>query len=143
VDAGLGVSLVIALLLLAAAVFALWWRLLFRGLSPVSAAFARVSRLGAWAGAPPGRAQTPAEYGEDLGNIIPAERSSLRDLSSLYGQERWGGGLSPDANARLPQLYEQVRIPLTAIIIRRLRRGPGSALRGLRRRRQRQRRPRR
>ena len=135
VDAGLGLSLAIALLLLAAALFTLWWRLLFRGLSPVSAAFARVSRLGAWAGAPPGRAQTPAEYGEELGNIIPAERSSLRDLSTLYAQERWGGGLSPEASGRLPRLYEQVRVPLTAVIVRRLRRGPGTALRGLRRRR--------
>jgi transglutaminase-like putative cysteine protease len=135
VDAGLGLSLALALLLLAAALFTLWWRLLFRGLSPVSAAFARVARLGAWAGAPPGRAQTPAEYGEELGNVIPAERSSLRDLSTLYAQERWGGGLAPEGNGRLPQLYEQVRAPLTAIIVRRLRRSPGSALRGLRRRR--------
>src|SRR5262249_11540449 len=47
VNVGLALSLLLALALLCLALFMVWWRIVFRGLSPVSAAFARVSRLGA------------------------------------------------------------------------------------------------
>lgn len=45
VDVGLSVSVIILLVLLALAFFMVWWRLLYRGLSPVAMAFARVARL--------------------------------------------------------------------------------------------------
>jgi len=131
-DVGLSLSVLFALLLLCVAVFGLWWRSAFRGLSPVTAAFGRVSRLGAWAGAPPRRAQTPSEYGDALGEVIPEERTSLRDLSALYARERWGGGLSEEARSRVPGIYTELRERLTEVIVRRLRRSPAAFLRGLR-----------
>jgi transglutaminase-like putative cysteine protease len=135
VDVGLSLSVLIALLLLCVAVFGLWWRSAFRGLSPVSAAFGRVSRLGAWAGAPPRKSQTPNEYGDALSEIIPEERTSLRDLSALYARERWGGGLSEEARSRVPGIYAELRERLTEVIARRVRSSPTAFLRGLRRRR--------
>ncbi len=135
VGIGLSLSVVLALLLLCVAVFGLWWRTKFRGLSPVSAAFGRLSQLGSWAGAPPRRAQTPREYGESLSEVIPEERASLRDLSALYARERWGGGLSEEASSRVPGIYAQVRERLTDVVIKRVRSSPGAILRRLRRRR--------
>lgn len=134
VDAGIGLGVIIALALLAAALFLLWWRLLFRGLSPVASAFARVSRLGEWAGAPPRRSQTPAEYGERLAAVVPAQREAIDELSDLYARDRWGGGLPPEEAEELPVVYERVRSSLTPVILRRVRRSPLGMLRAARRR---------
>lgn len=128
VDAGLGASLLIALLLMALALFSFWWRMLFRGLTPVSAVFARVAQLGAWAGAPPRRSQTPTEYAEQLARVVPSQRASLERLSDIYARERYGGGAAASATEELPQLYEQVRTSVTPVILRRLRRAPGAIL---------------
>ena len=130
VDVGLSLSVIILLALLALAFFMVWWRLLYRGLSPVAMAFARVARLGTWAGAPPRGSQTPDEYAEHLGRVVPGQRPALRDLSQLYARERWGGGL-PTANAgELPRLYEQVQRSISRIIMQRLRHAPGAVLSG-------------
>ncbi|HEU5440233.1 MAG TPA: transglutaminaseTgpA domain-containing protein [Ktedonobacterales bacterium] len=131
--AGLGASLLIILLLLAMALFALWWRLLFRGLPPVATAFGRISRLGAWAGAPPARWQTPDEYAERLGELLPTERTSLRQLSALYGRERWGGGLNDEQVSEIPPLYDHVRRTALPLILQRARMLPGLLLAGGRR----------
>lgn len=128
VDAGLGASLLIVLLLLAAVLFSFWWRMLFRGLTPVAAVFARVAHLGGWAGAPPRRSQTPAEYTEQLARILPAQRSTLERLGEIYSRERYGGGAPPDATQELPGLYEQVRTSVMPVIMRRLRYAPAATL---------------
>ncbi len=128
VDAGLGASLLIALLLLALVFFSLWWRMLFRGLTPVAAVFARVAHLGAWAGAPPRRSQTPAEYAEQLARIVPGQRPTLERLSDIYSRERYGGGAPPSATGELPRIYEQVRTSVTPVILRRLRHAPAGII---------------
>lgn len=128
VDVGLSMTVIILLALLALAFFIIWWRLLYRGLSPVAMAFARVARLGAWAGAPPRKSQTPDEYAEHLGRVVPGQRPALRELSQLYARERWGGGLSQETASKLPHLYEQVQRSISRIIAQRLRHAPGAAL---------------
>ncbi len=134
VDVGLSLTVIILLVLLALAFFIIWWRLLYRGLSPVAMAFARVARLGAWAGAPPRGSQTPDEYAEALGRVVPGERPALRELTQLYARERWGGGLPQGTAGNLPHLYEQVRRSISRTIAQRLRYAPGDALsNGLRR----------
>lgn len=128
VDVGLSLSVVILLALLALAFFIVWWRLLYRGLSPVATAFARVARLGAWAGAPPRGSQTPDEYVEHLGRVIPSQRPALRELTQLYARERWGGGLPQETTGRLPRLYDQTQRSISRVIAQRLRHAPGAAL---------------
>ncbi|HKT38864.1 MAG TPA: transglutaminase domain-containing protein, partial [Ktedonobacterales bacterium] len=133
VSVGLLISLLIIFALLCLFLFATWWRLIYRGLSPITAAFARVTRLGAWAGAPPGRSQTPDEYAEQLGRILPGQRRALQRLSDIYARERWGGGLRDDDNAAVPTLYDEVRTSVTPIILRRLRHLPAALLERARR----------
>jgi transglutaminase-like putative cysteine protease len=124
IDVGLGVSLLIVLVLLFLALIGLWWRIIYRGLPPVSAAFARVATLGRWAGAPPKRSQTPIEYADALASVVPAERTSLRRLGEIYSRERWGGGADRESLEELPHLYDQVRLAISRVIVRRLRSVP-------------------
>lgn len=128
VGAGISASLLIVLILLALALFALWWRMLYRGLTPVAAAFARVAHLGAWAGAQPKRSQTPAEYADQLARVIPGQRPTLERLGEIYSRERYGGGAPQEAANELPHLYEQVRTSVTPVIVRRLRHVPAALL---------------
>lgn len=137
VNVGLSLSALIIAGALAVLLFMAWWRLLYRGLTPVTMAFARVARLGAWAGAPPHLAQTPAEYVEELGSILPAQRGALRHLSDLYARERWGGGLDDEREQEIEPLYEQVRVSATRVIARRARHAPHALLALARRLRQR------
>lgn len=137
IDAGLTASLLIVLLLLVALLFSLWWRLVFRGLSPITAAFARIARLGTWAGAPPRRSETPDEFAEHLAHVVPGQRAALLRLSTLYSRERYGGGAGDESSHEAPRLYEQVRRSVSPVILRRLRTTPrlvfGRGRRGLRR----------
>jgi transglutaminase-like putative cysteine protease len=137
VGAGVGASLIIVLLLLAAVLASFWWRLLFRGLTPVTGAIARLTRLGAWAGAPPRRAQTSHEYADDLARVVPGQRALLQRLSDLYARERYGGGVTAESLQDVPQLYEQVRRSLVTVIAQRARSAPAAGLRLVRRRRRR------
>ncbi len=136
VRVGIGLSFTLLLLLALAAALLVWWRLLYRALSPTAAAFARVTRLGTWAGAPPHSWQTPSEYVDELGEVLPEQRESLHRLSDLYAQERWGGGLTSDTASDLRRLYDQIRLAATSAIVRRVRQVPatiGNALRRVRR----------
>jgi transglutaminase-like putative cysteine protease len=128
---GLGASLVILLLLLAVIAFLFWWRMKFRGLAPAAGALARVTRLGIWAGAPPSSAQTPNEYAEQLATVVPAQQTTIRQLSSLYSRERWSGEIDLDSIGEAPRLYERIRVSMTPLIVRRLRAAPGKLLHGL------------
>jgi hypothetical protein len=134
VDVGLGLSLLIVLVLLFLVLIGVWWRIIYRGLPPVSAAFARVATLGRWAGAPPRRSQTPLEYADTLSSVVPGQRTNLRRLSEIYSRERWGGGAPRDVLSELPRLYDQMRLAISRIIVLRLRSAPLQALtRGSRR----------
>jgi transglutaminase-like putative cysteine protease len=128
IDVGLGLSLFIVVVLLLLVLIGLWWRIIYRGLPPVSAAFARVATLGRWAGAAPRRSQTPLEYADTLSGVVPGQRTNLRRLSEIYSRERWGGGASRDALGELPRLYDQMRLAISRVIVRRLRSAPMAAL---------------
>ena len=86
----LGAGGLLALLILAFGATSIWWRRLFRGLSPVAQTFGRVTLLAGWAGLKPRRAQTPYEYIEELQQHLPIQAESLNRLGELYVQERWG-----------------------------------------------------
>lgn len=134
IDAGLGLSLFIILALLCILLFAAWWRLLFRGLTPVTAVFARVTKLGAWAGAPPQRSQTPHEYAEQLARVLPAQRTALQRISDIYAVERYGRDAArAESSGELPRLYDQVRVSASRVIIWRLRHAPMIVLAVIRR----------
>jgi transglutaminase-like putative cysteine protease len=134
VDAGLGFTLAILLSLLGLVLLATWWRLLYRGLSPIVASFARIARLGAWAGVVPKRSQTPDEYVEQLGRLIPGQRPALERLSHLYARERWGGGLPEEiTGVEVPRLYTEVRQSISHRIADRLRTVPVKTFTALRR----------
>ncbi len=133
VEAGAGLTLLVVVLLLVAAVFLMWWRALYRGLSPVAMAFARVARLGAWAGAPPRRSQTPTEYAQRLGTVIPTQQATLDLLADRYTQERWGGIAPDESDIEVATLYDQVQRSMLPLISARLRELPGKAMRLLRR----------
>ena len=129
VDAGLSVSLLIILLLLAVVFFSVWWRILYRGLTPAALAFARVTHLGKWAGAPPAPSQTSLEYTERLSDLLPRYRSAFRQLGTLYSRERYGGIASPDEAAETHQMYRRLQHALSPLIARRWRRAPFGLLR--------------
>ncbi len=129
----LGGSVALLLLLLCVALALIWWRLLFRGLPPAAALFGRIARLGAWAGAPPESAQTPLEYASELSAVVPRQRGAIRQLSTAYSRERYGGGVPAEVARELPSLYDQVRGALARVITRRLFRSPMRLLRRPRR----------
>ncbi|MBF6591917.1 MAG: transglutaminase domain-containing protein, partial [Ktedonobacterales bacterium] len=135
VDVGLGLGAVMLLVLILMAFFLLWWRLLYRGFAPAAAAFARITRLGAWAGASPGPTQTPDEYAERLGTLLPHQRAAIEEVSAVYSRERWGGGTPREAAHSLAALYTQIRTATVPLIARRARRLPLALLRVARRRR--------
>jgi transglutaminase-like putative cysteine protease len=120
----LGGSIALLVLLLCVALALIWWRLLFRGLPPAAALFGRVARLGAWAGAPAESAQTPLEYASELSDVVPGYRGEIRQLSTAYSRERYGGGVPAEVARELPSLYDQVRGALAHVITRRLFRSP-------------------
>jgi transglutaminase-like putative cysteine protease len=111
-------SLVIALLLLAVLSVALWWRLLFRRLSPISRAFARMTVLGRMAGVPPRPAQTASEYGAALAAQVPDQRGEIEAVTELYVRERWDAE-PPDAADTLAARWQQLRARLVRQITRR------------------------
>jgi transglutaminase-like putative cysteine protease len=131
VRVGLGLGVVILLLLLAIIAFLFWWRAAFRGMAPAAGALARITRLGAWAGAPPSPTQTPNEYAEKLAVVVPAQQTTINQLASLYSRERWSGEIDLDDLEEAPRLYEQIRVSLTPVIVQRLRSAPSVVLRGL------------
>lgn len=115
---GAGSTLAVVLLLLGAT--SLWWRRLFRGLSPVAQTFGRVTLLASWAGMKPKQTQTPFEYVEELQRRFPAQAEPLQRLGELYVVERWGtpgerGGLHEE----LTQLWVRLRGGLVRAVLRR------------------------
>jgi transglutaminase-like putative cysteine protease len=111
----------LALLILAFGATSLWWRRLFRGLSPVAQTFGRVTVLAGWAGLRPKRTQTPFEYIEELQQHIPVQADSLHRLGELYVQERWG---APDENAGILGELRHLWAGLRGSLLRAVLRGP-------------------
>src|SRR6185437_1323647 len=89
----ISLSTLLAFLLLLALAVVMWWRLLFRKLSPIGQTFARMTVLGRLAGVTPRPAQTAAEYGASLAAQMPDQRAEIETITELYVRERW----APDA----------------------------------------------
>ncbi len=116
----LGAGGVLALLILFFGATSLWWRRLFRGLSPVAQTFGRVTLLAGWAGMAPKRTQTPYEYIGELEERLPGQAGSLHRLGELYVEERWGTpNRSEGALAELRQLWARLRGTLMRAALRR------------------------
>ncbi|HEU5368749.1 MAG TPA: transglutaminase domain-containing protein, partial [Ktedonobacterales bacterium] len=117
----LGAGGVLAVLILFFGATSLWWRRLFRGLSPVAQTFGRVTLLAGWAGLKPRRAQTPFEYVEELQQHLPVQADSLQRLGELYVQERWG---VPDEGSRVLEELRQLWMGLRSSLVRAVMRRP-------------------
>ncbi len=110
----------LALLILAFGATSLWWRRLFRGLSPVAQTFGRVTLLASWAGLRPRRTQTPFEYINELELRLPVHADSLHRLGELYVEERWGvPNEGSKAMEELRQLWARLRGSLLRAVMRR------------------------
>ncbi len=110
----------LALLVLVFGATSLWWRRLFRGLSPVAQTFGRVTLLAGWAGLKPRRAQTPFEYIGELQQRLPAQAETLNRLGELYVEERWGApGAGSGALEELRHLWARLRGTLVRAVMRR------------------------
>ncbi|HLW01006.1 MAG TPA: transglutaminaseTgpA domain-containing protein [Ktedonobacterales bacterium] len=132
----LGAGGTLAVLVLLFGATSLWWRRLFRGLSPVAQTFGRVTLLAGWAGMKPRRAQTPYEYIGELEERLPVQAGSLHRLGELYVEERWGAPhRSEGALAELRQLWARLRGTLVRAVLRRPSLNPLYWLGRLRRRR--------
>ncbi|MGQ9926168.1 MAG: transglutaminase domain-containing protein [Chloroflexaceae bacterium] len=93
----IGVVLIIAALG-AGALYGVWHRET-RGLGAVAATYASMALLASWGGLPQRPAQTPEEYAEALGAVLPAHRRAIRAIARAYASERYRGrpGLLPAA----------------------------------------------
>jgi hypothetical protein len=118
---GLFVFIALLVALIALGILWLWWRSLFRSLSPAAASFARLILLGVWAGAPPRPSQTPRAYARQLAAVAPEQRAAIERVGALYARERWGDPLTPGEIDDVPTLYDRGRTGLIAAIARRLR----------------------
>lgn len=76
-------------LTLGALLFLLSLRLELRGLSPVAAVYARLARLGSWAGLPQQPHVTPSEYANELRQVVPEERDPIDRIVDAYNGERY------------------------------------------------------
>jgi transglutaminase-like putative cysteine protease len=115
----LGAGGTLAVLVLLFGATSLWWRRLFRGLSPVAQTFGRVTLLAGWAGMKPRRTQTPYEYIGELEEHLPVQAGSLHRLGELYVEERWGApNRSEGALAELRQLWAHLRGTLVRAVLR-------------------------
>lgn len=116
----LGTGGTLALLLLFLGASSLWWRRLFRGLSPVAQTFGRVTLLASWAGVKPKRTQTPFEYIGELQQRLPVQAEPLQRLGELYVSERWGAPReSAGVREELARLWMGVRGGLVRAAMRR------------------------
>lgn len=125
----LGILALIALLI--AGAVSLWWRSLFKAYSPVARGFARLAMLGVWAGVTPRRSQTPREYASELAAAAPSQREAIERVGAVYARERWGGPLSAAEVTTTTNLYNQGRIALMTVVLRRLWHAPAFIARQL------------
>lgn len=114
----ISLSLLIALILLAILGIIAWWRLIFRGLTPISQTFARMALLGRFAGVKPQAAQTASEYGEALSSRIPAHKAAINEITDLYVYERWAPAV-PNATPTLGERWRELRADLVRATVRR------------------------
>jgi hypothetical protein len=102
------------------------------GLSPASAAYARLGRMAAWAGLGQGQHITPYEYAGELGRSLPDRRIAVERIVDAYVEERYKPGEAQISEAvrraeaeELEQGWQSIRPALLGRMLLRL----GSAAR--------------
>jgi hypothetical protein len=110
---------ILAALLAGVVVFFRSLRRELQGLSPVSAAYVRLSRLAGWAGLPQEHHVTPLEYAGQLGHALPEQRPIVDRIVGAYVAERY----SPDQPAPAESFEQDLRTlrkPLLARMVARI-----------------------
>jgi transglutaminase-like putative cysteine protease len=115
----ISLGLLLALILSVALAVVLWWRLIYRRLSPIGQIFARMALLGRFAGVPPRRAQTATEYGVALATRFPEHREAIGGITQQYVEERWAP-TPAESDASLLAHWRSVRDDLARIVARRV-----------------------
>ena len=91
---------IVLILLLAGLLLALAWRRGLGGLSPVTALYARMLRLGNWLRIPSEATTTPGEYADQIGRAVPVARRPARTVAEQYAAEQYAApGRSPSQAA--------------------------------------------
>jgi transglutaminase-like putative cysteine protease len=109
-------SMIVIFLLGILAIYA-WWRLLYRGMTPVARAFGRMATLGRFAGVPGQSSQTATEYGHILAGRVPEQYGEIVEITNLYVRERWDPTLT-EIPAGFMNQWQTVRKQLFRRIVR-------------------------
>ena len=84
------------------------WERDFRGLPPTVVAYGKMTRLAGLLGFGVRNGDTPATYGQALGEVVPEASTSATRLADSYAQFRFGNQI-PDTGDRPIQLWRFVR----------------------------------
>ncbi len=91
-------------------------------LGPVAATYERMCRWEDLAGLVPAGQPTPFEYAEHLAEALPAHRSQIALIATLYVRERFGRhSAQPEELERMRKAWGNVRWPLWGRLLQRLR----------------------
>ena len=97
------------------------WNRGLAGATSGERAYTKMSRLGALAGVRRRGYQTPLEYGEVLGGVIPSIASTSRRIGWAFAGDRYGGrGPVEEDQEGLEQAWRSIRGSLVARALRRL-----------------------
>ena len=101
---------------------AVWlsWRRGLRGLSPVSALYARVLRLGSWLRVGIDPVTTPAEYADRIGRSVPAARQPARMVVDQYAREQYAAPSAAPSEAAGQRAWRELRRALVRALPGRL-----------------------
>ena len=83
------VGVLLLVLLAIGLLLALTWRRGLAGMSPMTALYARMVRLGHWLRIPSEPTTTPGEYAEQIGRNVPIARHSARAVAEQYAAEQY------------------------------------------------------
>lgn len=113
---GIGLALV---LLLAVVLMVAWWRG-FRGMTPATALYARMVRLGGWLrirGAP---STTPAEYADRVAWRVPMAGQAARTVAEQYVTEQYAPAREQATSSSARRAWIDVRRAMLRAILRAL-----------------------
>jgi hypothetical protein len=88
----------------------------------IATTYWRLSRLGAWSGLSPGKAQTPYEYTSLLARRFPQANHALWRLTHLFVRERWGApqhAPTPGEEQAVKRLWPALRATMLRGMLRR------------------------
>ena len=103
----LAIGLAIAIVLGGGAIAWIWG---LRGMTPAASLYARVIRLGRFAGVRPDPAMTPSEFANEFSSVVPGAGPAVRVVTDLYLAERYGQThVDASAEARGNGAWRQLR----------------------------------